>query len=462
MNGMSDSQEKSKGSYKNYDVRGLLDKIGVCPEKSMGQNFLTDSSVAESIVMALDASQDDVVVEIGPGLGALTHHLAGKVKRLVLVEFDPKLASFLSDYYDGNEAVVVVHADATKFDLRPLFQYGPIKLIGNLPYSCAGEIMRRFLDPPTPVVKAVLMLQKEVADRLVAHPRTKAYGRLTLLTRANWKTEELFILPSDPFYPKPRVESTVLRLLIRSKQEFDPFDRVLFDRLLRCGFAQRRKQLKKRLPIGDRNWNDLCGELGILITARAEELDLEDWLAMARLLDSHPLKDHPQSNAEMFDVVDAENVITGQESRGEVHALGLLHRAVHVFVFNSLGELYLQKRSVLKDCAAELWGSSVSGHLDAGESYEDAAKREMLEELGMEGPLEKILDIDACKQTGWEFVSLFMTENGGPFVSPCSEVETGAFMPIDQISSWVNKRPQDFSSGFLSCWESFIALDKKA
>ena len=458
---MSDSQGKSNGSYEISDVRGVLDRIGVCPEKSMGQNFLTDSSVAESIVMALDAGQEDVVVEIGPGLGALTKHLAGKVKRLILVEFDPRLAAFLSDYYESNEAVVIFHADATKFDLRPLFQYGPIKLIGNLPYSCAGEIMRRFLDPPTPVVKAVLMLQKEVADRLVAHPRTKAYGRLTLLTRVNWKTEELFVLPADPFYPKPNVESTVLRLIIRSKHEFYPFDRVLFDRLLRCGFAQRRKQLKKRLPIGNRNWSDLCEELDITITARAEELDLEDWLAMARLLDNHPLKDHPQSDAEMFDVVDADNVVTGQKSRGEIHALDLLHRAVHVFVFNALGELYLQKRSVLKDCAAGLWGSSASGHIDAGESYQDAAKREMLEELGVDAQLEKILDIDACKETGWEFVSLFITQNGGPFVSPCSEVETGVFMPVDQVSEWVEKRPQDFSSGFLGCWESFIALDQK-
>ena len=458
---MSDSQGKSNGSYEISDVRGVLDRIGVCPEKSMGQNFLTDSAVAESIVMALDAGQEDVVVEIGPGLGALTKHLAGKVKRLILVEFDPRLAAFLSDYYKSNEAVVICHADATKFDLRPLFQYGPIKLIGNLPYSCAGEIMRRFLDPPTPVVKAVLMLQKEVADRLVAHPRTKAYGRLTLLTRVNWKTEELFVLPADPFYPKPNVESTVLRLIIRSKHEFYPFDRVLFDRLLRCGFAQRRKQLKKRLPIGNRNWSDLCEELDITITARAEELDLEDWLAMARLLDNHPLKDHPQSDAEMFDVVDADNVVTGQKSRGEIHALDLLHRAVHVFVFNALGELYLQKRSVLKDCAAGLWGSSASGHIDAGESYQDAARREMLEELGVDAQLEKILDIDACKETGWEFVSLFITQNGGPFVSPCSEVETGVFMPVDQVSEWVEKRPQDFSSGFLGCWESFIALDQK-
>ena len=102
---MSDSQGKSNGSYEISDVRGVLDRIGVCPEKSMGQNFLTDSSVAESIVMALDAGREDVVVEIGPGLGALTKHLAGKVKRLILVEFDPKLAAFLRDRQVAQKAL---------------------------------------------------------------------------------------------------------------------------------------------------------------------------------------------------------------------------------------------------------------------------------------------------------------------------------------------------------------------
>ena len=149
------------GSQGNSHVRALLAQIGVCPQKSMGQNFLTDSAVAESIVMALSPEKDDVVVEIGPGLGALTHHLAGLVKRLFLIEFDPELASFLSELYADDETVTVFHSDATRFDLRPLFQYGPIKLIGNLPYSCAGEIMRRFLDSPTPIC---LLYTSDAAD----------------------------------------------------------------------------------------------------------------------------------------------------------------------------------------------------------------------------------------------------------------------------------------------------------
>ncbi len=444
----------------NSHVRTLLARIGVCPQKSMGQNFLTDSAVAEAIVMALSPDKNDVVVEIGPGLGALTQHLAGMVKRLILIEFDSELASFLREIYADDETVTVFHSDATKFDLRPLFQHGPIKLIGNLPYSCAGEIMRRFLDSPTPVAKAVLMLQKEVADRLLARPRTKAYGRLTLLTGVNWEIEERLVLSPDPFYPRPGVESTVLHLSGKSKNGIEPFSPVIFDRLLRCGFAQRRKQLRKRLPIGHCKWDDVCSQLGIPQTARAEELALEDWLAMARLVDDHPLKDHPQSDSELFDVVDSDNMVIDQKPRSEVHALGLLHRAVHVFVFNALGELFLQKRSMLKDSAPGLWGSSASGHLDAGESNRSAAEREIEEELGVACGVEKVIDLDACEQTGWEFVTLFRAEHGGPFVFPCSEVETGMFMPVPSLAEWADSRPEDFSAGFLSCWAGYTAAKR--
>ena len=450
-----DSREINHGPYGNSEIRALLDKLGVFPQKSMGQNFLTDSSLAESIVSALDPGEEDVVVEIGPGTGALTHYLAGRVRRLILVEFDRSLAEFLRQSFEGNASVEVKHADAAKFDVRPLFKEGPVKLIGNLPYSCAGEIMRRFLDPPTPVALAVLMLQKEVAERLLAVPRTKAYGRLTLLTKLGWRAEELSTLSPDPFYPRPRVDSAVLRLRCRPNDEFPPYSRVIFDRLLRCGFAQRRKQLKKRLPIGSHSWGDICETLGISHAARAEELSLEDWLAMARIVDDHPLKDIPQSGDEIFDVVDGDNMVTDQKTRNEVHARGLLHRAVHVFVFNALGELYLQKRSSRKDSSPGLWDSSTSGHLDEGEDYQGAAEREMLEELGVQGQVDEISRLDACLETGWEFVRLFRAEHGGPFRSPCSEVETGMFMPPEAIDEWAACRPRDFAPGFIECWKSY-------
>ncbi|MFP6872036.1 MAG: 16S rRNA (adenine(1518)-N(6)/adenine(1519)-N(6))-dimethyltransferase RsmA [Verrucomicrobiales bacterium] len=436
----------------NLEVKTLLDRLEVKPSKSMGQNFLTDSTIAQSIVSEINPGRDDVVIEIGPGTGSLSRYLAGRVRRLILVEFDRRLADFLRVTFAGDSSVEVEHADATKFDLRSLFAEGPVKVIGNLPYSCGGEIIRKFLDPPTPVTKGVFMLQKEVAERLAAIPRTKAYGRVTLLTAVGWEVEQLFTLPPDPFYPRPAVDSSVVRVGCRLNGEIEPFNRQIFDRLLRCGFSQRRKQLKKLLPLGELSWSGVCKVLGIAERARAEELCLDEWLQLTRLLDPHPLKDIPQCGDEIFDVVDDNNVVLGQSSRDEVHAKGLLHRAVHIFVFNILGELYLQKRSSSKDSSPGLWDSSASGHLGVGEDYQSAAARELREELGVQAPVEEISALAACPATGWEFVRLFRCEHGGPFLSPCSEVETGTFLSPEIIDQWVSRRPQDFAPGFVECW----------
>ncbi len=452
---LSDPQKITRWPSGNLEVRALLDRLGIRPNKSLGQNFLTDCALAELIVSEINPSSDDVVVEIGPGTGSLSRYLVGRVRRLILVEFDQKLADFLSVAFAGDSSVEVEHADATKFDLRSLFPEGPVKVIGNLPYSCGGEIMRKFLDQPSPVTQGVFMLQKEVAQRLVAIPRTKAYGRVTLLTSAGWEVEQLHTFPPDPFYPRPAVDSSLVRMCCRLNGEIEPYNRQIFDRLLRCGFSQRRKQLKKRLPLGEVAWSEICEVIGIAETARAEELCLEQWLKMARLLDSHPLKNTPQCGDEIFDVVDDNNLVLGQSPRSEVHAGGLLHRAVHIFVFNNLGELYLQKRSSLKDSSPGLWDSSASGHLEVGEDYRSAASRELTEELGIKVTVEEICDLEACQATGWEFVRLFRCEDGGPFLSPCSEVETGVFLAPDIIDQWVRRRPQDFASGFVECWNMY-------
>ena len=453
--GLPDSQEIARWPSGNREVRALLDQLGMRPSKSLGQNFLTDCSIAELIVSELNPTSDDVVVEIGPGIGALSRYLAGRVRRLILVEFDQRLADFLKLAFAGDSSIEVEHADATEFDLRELFPEGPVKVIGNLPYSCGGEIMRKFLDPPSPVTQGVFMLQKEVADRLVASPRTKAYGRVTVLTSAGWKVERLHTFPPDPFHPRPAVDSSVVRVCCRLNGEIEPFNRQILDTLLSCGFSQRRKQMKKRLPLGEVSWSEICEVMGIAETARAEELSLEEWLQMARLLDPHPLKNTPQRGDEVFDVVDGNNSVVGQSSRSEVHAGGLLHRAVHIFIFNIHGELYLQKRSSLKDSSPGLWDSSASGHLDAGEDYRSAAAREITEELGINALLEEIADLEACQATGWEFVRLFSGEHGGPFLSPCSEIESGIFLAPETIDQWIKRRPQDFASGFVECWNIY-------
>ncbi len=230
--------------------------------------------------------------------------------------------------------------------------------------------MKNLLTRPHPFERAVVMLQKEVIERLAAKPGTKDYGILSLRTQADWVVEPQRTVPPEAFHPRPKIDSAVAVLRPRTSG-LPAFDRRLFDELIRRGFAQRRKQLGKQLPAGT-PWQEIAANLKVPVTVRAEELTLEQWVDLTRACDVHPLKDLPQKSAEIFDVVDVNDVVIGRKTRDEVHAGNLLHRAVHVFVYNKRGDLLLQQRSMFKDVHPGVWGSSVSGHLDAGEDYTTA------------------------------------------------------------------------------------------
>ncbi|MGI9241598.1 MAG: 16S rRNA (adenine(1518)-N(6)/adenine(1519)-N(6))-dimethyltransferase RsmA [Verrucomicrobiales bacterium] len=436
------------------ELEKSLRKLSITPSKALGQNFLTDPNVSAWIVDQLKPCIHDVVIEIGPGMGALTEHLVGRVKMLYLVEVDGRLARYQAEKYADREDVEVIKADAVGLDLRRFFVDGPVKLIGNLPYSCGGEIIRNFLPHlhPTPVCEAVLMLQKEVAERICTGPGSRAYGKNSVRVQAGWRPQIIRELPPEDFHPAPTIDSAIVHFKKRDPGELPPFDARIFDRVVRQGFSQRRKQMKKLLDTGGLDWGEVCEKMGWEPSVRAEQVSVEAWIELARLLDPHPLKDNPQSGDEMFDLVDEQNVVIGQERRAVVHAEGLRHRAMHLFAFNKRGDLFLQKRSMLKDACPGLWDSSAAGHLDVGESYVDCAVRELQEELGVEAEVEKIGEIRAKEETGWEFVELFRCEHGGPFSFPSSEIEGGLFFPQELIREWIERRPQDFAPGFVECW----------
>ena len=433
------------------EIRDALEKAGVRPNRQLGQNFLIDANIARWIVDQLEPGPDDTVVEVGPGTGALTEWLVGRVRRVVLVEFDSRLAAALAERFRDRADVEVHHADGARFDPRVLWQHRPVKFLGNLPYSSGGAILRNFLSRPHPFARAVIMLQKEVIDRLEAGPRSKDYGVLTLRIRSGWKVRTAKVVPPEAFHPRPQIDSSVA-VLEPLAGELGAFDARRFDELIRRGFSQRRKQVRKHLPETP-TWDEVAGRLGLSPQARAEELSLEDWVAVSREYDDHPLRDLPQKDGEIFDVVDEADRVVGRATRAEVHEKGLLHRAVHVFVINGRGELLLQKRSLLKDKHPGVWDSSVAGHLDAGEDYPDAARREMLEEMGIEGvePRE-VGRIAPCEATGWEHVVLYQARWEGTPRFPCSEVEAVLWLPAEEADAWISRRPQDFASGFLECW----------
>ncbi len=436
-----------------HEIKETLLHAGVVPSRQLGQNFLVDPNCARWIVSNLELTPEDAVVEVGPGTGALTEHLVGQVRKLILIEFDAKLAAMLKARYLHDPSVEVHHEDAVKFDVRKLFKHRPLKFLGNLPYSCGGAILKNLLTRPHPFERAVIMLQKEVIERLCAVPRTKSYGTLTLRIQSGWEVKSLRTVPPEAFFPRPQIDSSVAVLRPRTKDVL-PFDDRLFDELLRRGFAQRRKQMRKQMP-ESHDWEKIAEEIGVPVAARAEELSLDQWIALARAYDPHPLKNIPQKDGEIFDVVDEQDQVTGQATRAEVHARGLLHRAVHVFAFNRKGDLLLQRRSLLKDSHPGVWDSSVSGHLDAGEDYATAAVRELEEEMGIAEPEpEEIARILPSEATGWEHVRLYRCQHQGAIRSPCSEIDTAAWFPIAELRAWIDARPEDFASGFLECWKA--------
>ena len=158
---------------------------------------------------------------------------------------------------------------------------------------------------------------------------------------------------------------------------------------------------------------------------------------------------------EIFDVVNERDEVIDRRPRSEVHARGLLHRAVHILVFNSRGEVFLQKRSLKKDRQPGVWDSSASGHVDSGEQYDACALRELREEIGvtLDTPPEKLFKIDACAETDAEFVWVYRCRLEGPFRLEADEIETGGWFELEKVSRWMAEHPEEFATAFVLIWQ---------
>jgi 16S rRNA (adenine1518-N6/adenine1519-N6)-dimethyltransferase len=427
------------------------------PKKSLGQNFLQDRELAQWIADQVQPETADVVIEIGPGQRALTDHLVGRAKRLILIEKDDQLADALELHYAGRKDVELQRADATRYDLRDAYRWGDVRLVGNLPYSVGTEIIKAQMDPPSPAALGVFMLQKEVCERLAAQAGQDHYGALSIIVQQHWQVDLLRDVPPDSFKPRPAVDSSVIRMTPRKPGWLPVYDRTRLVQLVRAGFSQRRKQLRKLLgEVPHGGWEALIAHLQVPGTVRAEELSVQQWVSITRWFEGRGAEpDRGQKASEMFDVVDEQNQVICQKPRGEVHAQGLRHRAVHVFVRNKWGDLYLQKRSHLKDVHPLVWDSSAAGHLDVGESYAACAVRELEEELGIRvAETQHIASVPAKAETGWEFVELHAAEHSGPMRYAPDEIECGGWFKLEQVEAWVTTRPQDFADGFIQCWQA--------
>jgi 16S rRNA (adenine1518-N6/adenine1519-N6)-dimethyltransferase len=258
----------------------------ITPKKSLGQHFLTDRNIAAKIVREFAARPEDPVVEIGPGEGALTGLLVEQGIRPVTIEVDPRAAESLRARY--GTAIEVVEADVLKSDLRAIAsRHGVEKLrvIGNIPYYITSPILFHLFDQREVIADALLMMQREVADRLVARPRTKEYGILSVITQTYSKPRLLFNVGPRCFYPPPRVNSAVIRLEFEDREGIKGIEREHRD-IVRGAFGQRRKTLRNSLAhlvsIEEERGTILEGA-AISPAQRAEELSPDDFIRLARV-----------------------------------------------------------------------------------------------------------------------------------------------------------------------------------
>src|SRR5829696_6558585 len=215
-------------------------------KKRLGQNFLVDESYARRIVGALSPRAGETVVEIGPGRGALTSLLLGTGARVVAVEFDRELAAVLRERFVGREDFKLIEADALDLDFCAAVEpASSARVVANLPYNISTAILQRLAEQRRCVTEMVLMLQREVVERIAAPPGTHERGYLTVLVEAFCDTEALFDVPPDAFRPVPKVWSTVARLRVREGAAVA--DERLFLRLVSAGFAQKRKTILNNL-----------------------------------------------------------------------------------------------------------------------------------------------------------------------------------------------------------------------
>ncbi len=299
---------------KPLSVFELIRRFDLDPKKSLGQNFLVDESHLARIAAAADLSSADTVLEIGPGLGVLTRHLAAQAGRVVAVELDDRLIPVLHELFADQPHVSFIHADILQVDPASLVtddkmtrwqddkgivgasrqspvanpQSPPYKVVANLPYYITSAVLRHLLESPHPPTLAVVMVQREVAQRIVAGPGDMSLLAVGIQFYAQAKIVQK--VPAGAFHPRPKVDSAVLRLDVRPQPLVADVDPAWYFEVVRAGFGQKRKQLCNSLTAGLGLSKEMIEAsltaAGIDPTRRAETLSLQEWGALAKRLKS--------------------------------------------------------------------------------------------------------------------------------------------------------------------------------
>ena len=269
------------------ELKSLWTKTNFTPLKRLGQNFLIDKNIRNKIVSSLDINPKDVVLEIGPGFGELTTSLAGKAKKVIAVEKDKKIVRILKEKYSLPNNIDVIESDFLDIDIKKIASGKKVIIYGNLPYYITSPVLEKIFKSIDYVKAAYLVIQKEVADRIVAKPGTRDIGRISLFAQYHSDPEKIFSIKKDSFFPVPKVESALLRLNVLDKKRVDVENESFLFKIIKICYTQRRKIILNsltKLGIKKENLSRLLGDACINPQSRPEELSLEDFARITKVL----------------------------------------------------------------------------------------------------------------------------------------------------------------------------------
>jgi len=280
------------------ETKFILNKYNIRANKSLGQNFLIDKYVVEKIVESANIEPEDLVIEIGPGLGTLTEFLLQKAKKVICIELDDRMVNILNDRFLLYKNLEIINEDVLKIDLNELIQKEKeqtsienVKIVANLPYYITTPIVMKLLEDKLNIESITIMIQKEVADRLIDNPGGKNSGAITYAVNYYSIPEGIMEVPNNSFIPEPEVTSKVLKLVIRKEPAVKVSNSELMFKIIKCAFMQRRKTLLNALVnnniFGSKDQGvKLLEELGMDINIRGEKLTLEDFAKLSDKLNS--------------------------------------------------------------------------------------------------------------------------------------------------------------------------------
>ena len=266
----------------------ILNKYGLRANKKLGQNFLINESIIYDIVKKANVTKEDVVIEIGPGLGSLTKELINNAKKVIAIELDPNMIDILKSRFGIFDNFEVIYGDVLKIDLEELIKgYDSVKVVANLPYYITTPIIMKLLEDKLKIKSITVMVQKEVGERICATHKDKEYGAITVSVQYYSEPQIIIDVPKENFLPAPEVDSCVIRLDMREKPLVSLKDEKLFFRLVKGAFTQRRKTINNSLTCSGKSKEEIMAalnKLGIDSKLRAENLSIQQYADIANTL----------------------------------------------------------------------------------------------------------------------------------------------------------------------------------